>query len=645
MSEVFLDFETRSPVNLGIHGAPRYHEHPHTTILCAAWSVDRGPVQLWRPGKGSVGPLARALSEATTIHAHNAAFELACLNGAGARAGLPTPSLDVWRCTAAKAAYGDLPRALGKLSERLKLGDKAKDKAGKALIQKCCNSARKGGASENEEDLAALAEYCRQDVVAEMAADERTPEWPELELDIWRLDRKINSRGVPVDVEFCSAAAEMAEEIVARNNERLEEVTGGEVHTVGQVQKIKEWLIDRGLNIDNTQAGTLEAELRTCKDEAACEVMRLRLSANAAATKKYRTTMHRASEDGRVREHLMYYGASSTGRWASPGVQYHNLYRGAPDEREISLVKSRDVDLLQMVHDDPMAVLQTNVRGVICAEPGKTLAICDFGAIEGRIAPWVANCFHAVRNFKRFDAAMAEDPKAAGALEPYRIMAGRVFTLPPSEIGKGPKRNLGKVGVLSAQFGVGAQRFMEQAHEWGCPECDLALAERAVAIFRKDHPEIVQTWYALEGGFRKMCRGASKAKVNNYVWWEQATGDAIALRLPNGRKLHYNEPRYRGGRCTYRSAKGALINAYGSFFFENVVQAAARDVLKDALLECDRRGHEIVHHIHDEIVLQVDQSDADAAMADLYEIMTITPEWLKGCPLAAEGHLSRRLSK
>ncbi len=45
------DFETRSPVDLRKVGAHVYAGHPSTQIICVAYAVDDGPVQLWRPGE------------------------------------------------------------------------------------------------------------------------------------------------------------------------------------------------------------------------------------------------------------------------------------------------------------------------------------------------------------------------------------------------------------------------------------------------------------------------------------------------------------------------------------------------------------------------------------------------------------------
>ncbi len=46
---IWLDFETRSECDLVRHGAYTYAQHPSTQVLCMAWAIDDGEVELWTP--------------------------------------------------------------------------------------------------------------------------------------------------------------------------------------------------------------------------------------------------------------------------------------------------------------------------------------------------------------------------------------------------------------------------------------------------------------------------------------------------------------------------------------------------------------------------------------------------------------------
>jgi DNA polymerase len=62
----------------------------------------------------------------------------------------------------------------------------------------------------------------------------------------------------------------------------------------------------------------------------------------------------------------------------------------------------------------------------------------------------------------------------------------------------------------------------------------------------------------------------------------------------------------------------------------------ANDLLRHTLKRLDEEGLDVVLHVHDEVVLEVPEADAEHAAARLVEIMCQPPEWAKGLPLNAE---------
>ena len=83
--------------------------------------------------------------------------------------------------------------------------------------------------------------------------------------------------------------------------------------------------------------------------------------------------------------------------------------------------------------------------------------------------------------------------------------------------------------------------------------------------------------------------------------------------------------------------KNCRIEMYGGRICENVCQAIARDILGEALLEIDRLGFEILGHVHDEVIVAVDE---DNALNVLESILSREMKWAQGLPLAAEGFLT-----
>jgi len=68
-------------------------------------------------------------------------------------------------------------------------------------------------------------------------------------------------------------------------------------------------------------------------------------------------------------------------------------------------------------------------------------------------------------------------------------------------------------------------------------------------------------------------------------------------------------------------------------YLNNTTQATANDLLRHALRELDDLYYDIVLHVHDEIVLEVKEEDADKAIEDMTRIMTTPPSWAEGMPL------------
>jgi DNA polymerase len=76
-----------------------------------------------------------------------------------------------------------------------------------------------------------------------------------------------------------------------------------------------------------------------------------------------------------------------------------------------------------------------------------------------------------------------------------------------------------------------------------------------------------------------------------------------------------------------------------------MTQAIARDLLADAMRAIEAEGLEIIFHVHDEIVVEVQQFRAQYALERMAALMSVAPEWAKGLPLAAEGWHGRRYRK
>jgi DNA polymerase len=77
----------------------------------------------------------------------------------------------------------------------------------------------------------------------------------------------------------------------------------------------------------------------------------------------------------------------------------------------------------------------------------------------------------------------------------------------------------------------------------------------------------------------------------------------------------------------------------------NCTQATARDILAVKIRESEDAGMPVVLHVHDEIVVEVPEADAEEAKTELNRIMSTAPEWAPGLPMRSDTKILRRYGK
>ena len=178
----FYDLETRSEVDLKEVGASAYAQHPTTDVLCLAYALDDGPVELWVPDRSrtiQTWPetlLAAAADPLCDWTAHNHFFERQVARRVlEPRYGFPTIPVERQRDSMALAYAAALPGSLEKAVEALGL-PYPKDKDGQALMRKMTKPLKGGGWLDDDESHERLQTYCRRDVEAERALYNALPQ-------------------------------------------------------------------------------------------------------------------------------------------------------------------------------------------------------------------------------------------------------------------------------------------------------------------------------------------------------------------------------------------------------------------------------------------------------------------------------------
>ena len=543
--------------------------------------------------------------------AHNAQFERICLSR---MFGYPTGEYAdpaEWHDTMAVAGELGYPQGLAELARTL--GGELKDEAGTKLINIFCKPARDGHRvlpEEKPEEWAAFMEYCRQDVATLIDVHQRLGDWPtETERQIWISDQRINDHGIAVDLEMAQAAVIVAEENRMLDELEISNLTG--VANPGSQPQMLRWFRRSGLKIDNLQAEAIETSLEDPElTPKMRRVLELRQELALVAGKKYTAALASVSEDGRLRGQFWFFGAH-TGRWASRGVQVHNLPRAHLDsEAETS---AAILDLKMGMGASPH-VLKALVRGMFTGP----FTVVDYAEIEARVVAWLA------------DEGWALTAFAAGR-DIYKETAERMGGL---------TRAQGKVAVLALGYngGVGALRVM------GAEGTDEQL-QTMVNQWRWANPSIVALWKKMGSAFM------DGGPVGEYLTVERE-GDSRLLRLPSGRAIAYHGVKFEFVETDYGPKRqptfcdpnrhGLRVKTYGGRLVENVTQAVARDVLAEALVRLHDSGYEIVGHIHDEILVE---GVGEVEVETVSKIMNIPPGWADGLLINSSGFQCSRYRK
>jgi DNA polymerase len=635
--ELSIDLESFSDVDLIKCGVYAYADSPAFEILLFAFSFDGGETQIIDLAQGEQFPedvVDAIFDVSVTKTAYNANFERTCLSKHFGRY-LPPES---WHCSAVQASMLALPRSLEDVGRVLGL-DEQKMKEGKELIRYFCVPCKptkaNGGRTRNfpchaPEKWELFKTYCKRDVDVEKSIRRKLHKFPipESEMELYRLDQRINDRGVLVDmglVRQAIACERLHKEVVTK---RAYELTG--LENPNSVAQLKGWLGDKGMEAESLSKKAV-ADMIAETDGEVEELLRLRLLMAKTSVKKYEAMERSVCSDGRVHGLLQFYGANRTGRFAGRLVQIQNLPQNHLPDLELAreLVKQGRFEDIELLYDSTPNVLSELIRTAFIPKPGCRFVVADFSAIEARVMGWLSG-----------EEWVLDVFRGDGKL--YEMTASRMFGIPMSEIGKGsPERAKGKVASLSCQYGGSTNGLISMgALDMGLTEDELPPL---VAAWRKANPHMVQFWWDVDAAAIKAVTEKQKTKVGKIIF-EYKSG-ILFITLPSGRKLSYVKPRMavnKFGRdgLTYEgiseNKKWSRIETYGPKLVENIVQGTARDLLAEAMLRVEKKGYPIVMHCHDEIIAEVPEDSG--SVDEMCEIMAVQPKWAEGLPLRADGY-------
>lgn len=667
MKTLSIDIETYSSIDLTKSGVYKYIQNDFE-ILLIAYAYDDEEIKIIDLKNNEKIPeklKEDILDENIIKTAFNANFERVCLS----KYFNTYLSPKMFRCTQVHALYLGLPHGLENVAKSLRLKEQ-KLEEGKSLIRFFNKRENLDLLTSNNENIKKgevlkkyeeFKKYCINDVRVERSIRKvlEKVKLPESEQKLWQLDQEINDRGVLVDSKLLNNAIYYDNYFKNILIEKLKTITN--INNPKSNNQMKDYLNSLGLNVNSLSKESVESLLNSDEVkknphyEKIKEVLHLRKMLNKTSTKKYESMKRCMCDDERIRGLFQFYGANRTGRWAGRLVQVQNL----PQNKINNLEKVREKIRNDIIKDFPSrkkefnknlnlnlynnenlsSLLSQLIRTTFIPKKNHRFIIADFSAIEARIIAYLSNEKWRIDVFNTHGKI-------------YEASASKMFKVDIDEITKESElRQKGKIAELALgyQGGVGALVSMGA---YNMNLCESELIE-IVKAFRSSNPNIVKLWNNAQKAFIEAVKNKSVVHIDKNISFIYE-GNILFIKLPSGRRLSYIRPKidydnifnkyiitYEGIDPTTKKSK--RLTTYGGKLVENIVQAIARDVLGEAMMNLRNKGFNIVMHVHDEIVLEVE--NGVSSVEEVCEIMCKENKYLKGLKLKADGFESKYYKK
>jgi DNA polymerase len=711
-----FDFETYSPAGfvwnpstksfkppegankkgLMITGMAAYSEHPDCELLSMAYDLKDGHGRrLWIPGYPAPTDLFQHIYSGGLLEAWNVGFESwiwdnVCVPKYNF---IPLPHSQL-RCAMAKSRAHALPGSLADAGNVLNIHNK-KMSDGKRLLDKFSipRNPTKGDCrtrvlpSEDPADARLLYEYNLRDIEAEAEISSMIPDLSPFELTFWQIDQAINRRGVAMDRDAIMACILIVDQAHEKYNAEIRVLTDGAVQYASEVQKIRAWLMERGVHAPSL-TGDVVTELLSIKGlhYDVKRVLQIRDSLGSVAVSKLYTMMNQISRRDRLHDLFMYHSAR-TGRAAGRGVQPQNLPNSGIDvnecklcacycvtavclwcgntwldpvewnpravENAIEVIKTGSLDCVEMFFGDAIATVSSCIRGMFVSSQGHDLICSDYSAIEAVVLACMSGEEWQIEVFKTHGKI-------------YEATASKLTGMPVDEMllykatsgHHHEYRRLGKLASLASGYSAWVGGWKKFGADEFLTDDEIV---KAILAWREASPAIVEFWggqekrwkpclYGVEGtAIQAILNPGTKFSYRSISYLMSA--DVLYCTIPSGRHITYHSPRLRPSERragTYAISfmgmntnplQGAYgwvrMDTYAGKLTENIIQAVARDILAHAIVNLEKAGYPVVLHVHDEIVCEVPENLG--SVEEFERIMSTMPEWAKDWPIVAKG--------
>lgn len=595
-----------------------------------------------------------AALDGQTLLSHNAGFDSLMAKEKILSGALPKFTPAAWHCTANLSVYLSMRRDLLRAAEFL-LG---------ITVDKSYRLDADGKTGEQlQADLAVW-----QKVLAAGRSDALTCHnlwtkyshlWPESERRLSELTIRQGHRGVQIDELLLKKYLHTAQQMAIKAEENLPWIKEGAAPR--STKALAEYCRKAGIPMAPVKKWDGEEAFSEWEANYGPRYPWIKAFCDFAVVNKFirqcETFQERLDAENVLSFDLLY-GGAHTLRWSGAGgVNFQNFRKeGLYCDRD-GLLITDDVKLKEIRGAEklPSYVEEClDIRKLIVPRKGCRMISSDLSQIEPRLLAWLVG-----------DKAMLES--MAMGQSPYEAHARATMQWTGGDMKKEDKElyALAKARVLGLGYGCGWKKFVVVAatlaglditkddagfvqaeDEDGNPAFKLdgtprmvsgygTNSKRIVQEYRESNPLVTGLWKTLDDALR------------------ESVGRDFKIVLPSGRELRYpavqrgrrmmidpdtNKPikRWETTALAFDQKRNGVVRKpfYGGVLCENLCQSAARDVFATHLLALDATpGIEVLFHVHDEAVLEVDST---VTKEQVEKIMSVTPEWLSGCPIAAE---------
>lgn len=585
---IALDYETYYAKDHSVSnmGPWAYAHHPDTEIYMVS-VVGEGIEYVGKPEDFNW-----ALLEGKDLVAHNMAFDATVTAAAIKRGIIPAFRPRSLSCTADLVAYHGLPRTLAGAVKAQFGHELPKIMRNFASGKKWADIVAKGKGDQMKEYALEDSRWCLK------LWEALSPTWPAWERQLSAITRKLIWRGVAVDTDKLEhGIATLATQKLAAEN-KIPWRNDGKILSIKVLREYCEDLgvpAPKSLAMDSEDAQ--EWEDKYAADFEWVDALRTYRRTNMLLT-KLQNIDNRMRDDGTMPVNLKYFGAHP-GRWSGDaGVNLQNLPRGE--------------------------MFGVNLRHMLIPKPGNRFVIPDLSQIEPRVLAWLSNDREFLDQIANGTPLYEADARARG-----------VWTKPgPLKTGNPELYQMFKASRLGLGYGCGWKKFVRVAENMAGLKLEPARSRKIVEDWRVDNHRTVRLWRDLSS---RLQRG------------KDARVEAIEYPLPSGRVARWWQPRADiedPSSIVVNRVKGSTPNyTWGGKMAQNLCECIGRDIIAHHWLQAEKAGIPVTWTVHDELVCEVPEDQAEDALAELINIMSTPPDWIPDIPLAAEGSIETRYTK